>query len=101
MNSSPDGFTLVEMLVVLVLLGLLAGLATLSPAAGRLSFIERETGAPSIAAARRQAILHGQPVTIVHHDSARGAAAITAFPDGRLLGHPRYDPMTGRRDATR
>ncbi|MGH7754649.1 MAG: prepilin-type N-terminal cleavage/methylation domain-containing protein, partial [Gemmatimonadales bacterium] len=81
------GVTLVELLVVLVLLGLVAGvsglaIASLRPPEGAGARREWER-------ARTQAIRSGQAVVL---DSVR------FLPDGRAVG-PRADPLTGALDA--
>jgi len=95
------GLTLVEMLVVLVLLGAIAGVAT-------VAFAPVRVPAPSpvldaLTAARRKAIGSGRAVTITIAQDSGPPALATAWPDGRIVadGAVPLDPFTGRADATR
>jgi prepilin-type N-terminal cleavage/methylation domain-containing protein len=88
------GFTLVELLVVLVLLGIVAGVsATALPSLLRAPF--RPSLAMRLLAARREAVLAGRAVSLVVPDPRTGASRRWRFlPDGRALG-PGLDPRDG------
>jgi len=100
-STRRTGVTLIELLVVLVLLGLMAGLTT-------VSFRTRDTShgpdlAGRVAVARRAAIESGQAVELVVGDSG-AVHMVRALPDGRVLADTALgiDPMSGRvRDASR
>ena len=81
------GTTLVELLVVLVLLGLLTGFATLSVVA--LKPTAEATRLDSLRAARAQSIRSGSPV-VIQVDSTR----VRFLPDGQVLGGS-VDQFTG------
>lgn len=113
------GFTLVEMLVVLTILGLLAAVAT-ARLSVRPAFVDRARVrgalAEAISAARHQALVSGHPVPVdasklAIHDLAYQPAfgdtqaPLTVFPDGStsggivsIKGRPvvAIDWMTGR-----
>lgn len=93
------GVTLVELMVVLVLLGLLAGVVglTLHTAAPPASL---SPAMAAIAAARDSAIRGARPVTITltsADDVVDHVAWVTAYPDGRVAADPALgiDPMSG------
>ena len=93
------GVTLVELMVVLAVLGVMAGVVMLSWPPDR----SRQTGAAtvvgdSIATLRRRALQTGRPVAGVV--TIRGfKSAIIALPDGRIVGPERLgvNPLTGRK----
>jgi prepilin-type N-terminal cleavage/methylation domain-containing protein len=93
------GVTLVELLVVLVLLGLVAGVVGLTMhTAQPLAAIDPALS--TIAAARDSAIRTGRSVTITLE--ARDAQReVTAGPDGRVIADTALDidPLTGARNA--
>lgn len=96
MISSHQGVTLVELLVVLVLLSLMAGIVGLSWRAPEL--METPAGdRGAIAAARRRAAATGALVPVV---TSAGAASVEllALPDGRLVGPAgaQVDPLANR-----
>lgn len=100
MSRTRDGVTLIELIVVLAVLGILAGLTTVGFRAERP--VERSLAA-RIAAARRDAVQTGRPVSFVLDDSG-SPHAIRALPDGRVLADVDLgvDMTTGRiGDATR
>ncbi len=88
-HKTPSGFTLVEMLIVLVIMGLLASLAL-------ISFRELNSAAPnraeietSISLARERAAAIGKPVLIKLPESANFKASFSrqrlqAFADGSV-----------------
>lgn len=96
------GVTLVELLVVLVLLGIITGVVSLSLRSARSlpngSSIDAAQGA--VARARDSAVRLGRPVTIVIDRDAQ-PIAVRALPDGRVVADRRIDvePLTGVADA--
>jgi len=88
------GFTLVELMVVVVLLGLMAGVVGL---AWRPNPANREHHRDSIAEARHRALESGTPVRLQITVDGK-TYAIAALPDGRLIAPDslRLDPLTGR-----
>lgn len=93
-----SGFTLLEMLLVIFILGMLTGIAGLSlarvPVHAPISRVQAE-----LAEARRAAVLDGRIVTVeIATDSSRVTA--TFFPDGSGLvdGNERVDRLSGRPD---
>lgn len=117
--SREAGFTLVEMLVVLTIIGLLAAVAT-ARLSIRPAFVDRARVrgalAEAISSARHQALVSGRPVPVdanklAIHDLAYQPAfgdtrgSLTVFPDGStnggivsIKGRPTVaiDWMTGR-----
>jgi len=81
--------TLVELLVVLVLMGLLAGVVglTMSSTPGTTAL---DPVTASVLAARDSSLRTGHPVTI-RITVERDAYHATAFPDGRVLTDARLD----------
>jgi prepilin-type N-terminal cleavage/methylation domain-containing protein len=89
------GFTLVELIVTLALLGLLSGLAAAT--LGSLRMTKPDTRVQALARARERAIRTG---TRVRLDEANGKSVLF-LPDGRAVGHG-VDPLTGGpHDASR
>ena len=82
------GFTLVELIVTLALLGLLSGLAAAT--LGSLRKAEPDTRAQALARARERAIRTG---TRVRLDDAKGESVLF-LPDGRAVGDG-VEPFTG------
>ena len=82
------GFTLVELIVTLALLGLLSGLAAAT--LGGLRMTEPDTRAQALARARERAIRTG---TRVRLDDAHGESVLF-LPDGRAVGDG-VDPLIG------
>ncbi len=82
------GFTLVELIVTLALLGLLSGLAAAT--LGSLRMTESDTRVQALARARERAIRTG---TRVRLDDPNGESVLF-LPDGRAVGGG-VDPFTG------
>lgn len=101
MRRLTAGFTLIELIVVLALLGVMAGLTGLALGADRQPDPDRERLA-LVADARREAlmqrhrVLFSVPLPGGHHAEA------LALPDGRVLADAGLDidPLNGRPDAT-
>lgn len=93
------GVTLVELLVVLVLLGLVAGVVGLTIRTAK-PIAATDPALAAVAAARDSAIRTGCTVSIELsvNDAQR---EITASPDGRVLADTALDinPLTGARNA--
>ncbi len=92
------GFTLVELIVVLAILGLMAGMSGLALASLQAP---RETSCVhALRTARDRAVTTGSAISlsVVSCDSVSNRAPRTAhvlfLPDGRALG-PGVDPLTG------
>lgn len=86
-----SGFTLLEVIVVLALLGLLLGVSALSFAslkAPREADRDRE-----LRYARSEAVQTGRPV-VTGDNHARRTTHVLFLPDGRAIG-PGADPLTG------
>jgi len=94
----PRGVTLVELLVVIVLLGLVAGVA----GAAFRSWKAPASADPvtaSVERARAEALASGRAVTVELRDPAGRVASATAFPDGAVVadGMARgIDRLSGR-----
>ena len=87
----PSGFTLVEVIVVTVILGLImgmSGLAFVGLRAPRESNVVRE-----LRRARREAVQAGRPVSI-GGNHAPLTTHVLFLPDGRAIGVG-ADPLTG------
>lgn len=101
-RCTPQGVTLVELMVVLVLLGVLAGVVGLTlTAAPHPSAVDAATAA--ILAARDSAVRSGRAVTISVVVSEHVHDA-TALPDGRVItdAPAAIDPLSGSvRDSAR
>lgn len=97
--NAVRGVTLVELLVVLVLLGLVAGVVGLTIHTAKPVAVT-DPALAAIAAARDSAIRTGRTVSIELdvHDAQR---EITASPDGRVLADTAFDinPLSGARNA--
>ena len=76
------GFTLMELIVVLALMGILAGVAALS-AAGSAPL--RQRSALSSETARDSAIMDGEPRTATVADTGGNLGHVTFLPDGRVV----------------
>jgi len=93
MSALPrrSGFTLVEVIVVLAVMGISAGLATV---AFRSLIPESDTEAQSwagqVRSARRRAVSATTPFVLRSADKA----PILFLPDGRVVGEG-FDPLTG------
>jgi prepilin-type N-terminal cleavage/methylation domain-containing protein len=81
------GFTLIELIVVLAILGLLSGTSAL--AFGALRRPDRDDRIHRIAAAQREAVKTGRNARLI-----LGRDTITFLPDGRSVGRG-ADPLTG------
>ncbi len=91
------GLSLVELLVVLAIMGLLAGVTALAVPPRR----QADLAGRSIERARLTAIRTGQVVELtVDSVGADGPSLLEFLPDGRVLGSG-IDPWTGGRDAER
>jgi len=92
-RGPAGGFTLVELIVAIAVLGLTAGVATV--AFGNLMRRPPETSTWDARRreARRTAVETARPV-ILRPDSALGSPVLF-LPDGRALGEG-LDPLTGR-----
>ncbi len=92
----PAGFTLVEVLVVIAILGLIFGVSGLAFSSLRLPRESMRIAA--LRAARATAIRTGRPVrAVLPRDTAAYRSPLPAplfLPDGRAVG-PAVDPLTG------
>jgi prepilin-type N-terminal cleavage/methylation domain-containing protein len=96
MTASMRGNTLVELLVVLAVLGIIAGVTGLT--FGRAPHrIAPDAADAIIANARRQALRSGSSVTVTM-SSGDTLLAATAYPDGRVVADSllAIDPLSGR-----
>jgi prepilin-type N-terminal cleavage/methylation domain-containing protein len=82
------GSTLVELMVVLLILGLVTGLASF--AVGALRSPAESERAKEMSRARAAAIRSGKALSV----PAESGAVIRFLPDGRAIGHG-VDPLTG------
>ena len=89
MRSTPRGFTLLEVMVVVAILGVIVGVSGLGFASLRVPPASAWTRA--VNRARVDAIRRGQSVRALVPDSL---AAPLFLPDGRAIG-PGVDPLTG------
>ncbi len=89
--SSPLGFTLLEVIVVLAILGLTFGVSAL--AFTSLKFPRESDLVRELRHARSDAIRTGRPVVIDSNHAPR-TTHVLFLPDGRAIG-PRVDPLTG------
>ena len=87
MTTKPNGFTMIEVVVVLALLGIVLGLSAVGVASLRPP--ARSTELLQLDSARRSAILSGALVRL-----GTGRAVGLLLPDGRGIG-PNLDPLTG------
>ena len=100
-GKARAGFTLVELLVVLAILGVMAGVVGL--AARRLDDTDPAAArSAAIADARRRALETRRPVTVEFRDGDT-VRWMTARPDGSVRGDTALglDPLTGRPRAAR
>ncbi len=90
------GYTLIEMLIVLAILGIAAGVAGLGFRSAMPAAVNDTTA--SIALARRDAIRSGKSITIFVEHAGRVLSA-TAHPDGRVVADSALgvDCLSGRR----
>lgn len=89
--------TLVELLVVLLLLGGLAGMSAFAATGTRGPGLGRTPDDRRLDSARAAAILTGRAVRVDRHTGA----PVRFLPDGRAVGND-VDPLTGRTaDASR
>jgi prepilin-type N-terminal cleavage/methylation domain-containing protein len=95
------GFTLAELMVVLAVLGVMAGVAGLAARSLERTDPEAERDA-LVAAARREALRTRRPVELVL-PGAEGPLRLTALPDGSVRADAGLglDPLTGRPRAAR
>lgn len=96
-----SGATLAELIVVLAVLGIMASVVGLTARTAEPRQVSDGTIA-TIAAARREALLSGRPVTLTVELAGRTAAA-TAWPDGSISADSALavDPLSGRAHARR
>lgn len=87
--SRPTGVTLVEMVVVLTLMGVLAGIGGLAFAGLRGPAADPWSGAVTSA---RQAAIDSGITVLLAADSVH--ASVLLLPDGRAIGQG-VDPLTG------
>jgi prepilin-type N-terminal cleavage/methylation domain-containing protein len=87
----PSGFTLLEVLVVLVILGLIMGMSGLAFVGLRAP--RQSTWAGALRRARSEAIHTGRPVSI-GGNHAPLTTHVRFLPDGRAIGVG-ADPLTG------
>jgi prepilin-type N-terminal cleavage/methylation domain-containing protein len=88
--ETKDGYTLVEVIVVLAILGLAAGISGLALAS--LKTPRESQRVRVLREARNQAIRSGRPVRAVFDGSLLTGPLF--LPDGRAVG-PNVDPLTG------
>ncbi|HEX2210518.1 MAG TPA: prepilin-type N-terminal cleavage/methylation domain-containing protein [Longimicrobium sp.] len=95
------GFTLVEMMVVLAILGVMAGVAGLAARSLERTDAASERAA-AIAGARRTALQTRRPVTLAVQTDG-GPARFIAYPDGSVRADSTLglDVLTGRPRAAR
>lgn len=97
MTATRDGFTLVELLVVLAILGVTTAIAGLAFRADRRGSGPAALAMERVRILRHDAVVAGYEVsaTLMLDDRAR---AVTAFPDGRVIGDslPALDPLAGQ-----
>lgn len=96
----PAGVTLVEMLVVLAVLGIMAGMVGLAWQPGSWVAGDPQLSHEAIASVRRQALESGKPVQAVVTLDGR-PVQVRAMPDGRVLGAEQLNvnPLSGVVDA--
>jgi prepilin-type N-terminal cleavage/methylation domain-containing protein len=95
-TRKKTGVTLVELLVVLVILGVMAGVVGLAWQPGRWLGGAGADSTESLPVVRRWALQSGRPIQAVV--SIRGHAIhVLAFPDGRVLGAEslQVNPLNG------
>jgi len=85
------GFTLIELIVVIAIIGLIAAISGLAVAGLKLPRESEEIAA--LRRARTEAIMTGAPMRAVDHRSPPTAHPLF-LPDGRALGSG-VDPLTG------
>jgi prepilin-type N-terminal cleavage/methylation domain-containing protein len=93
---NQGGFTLVELIVVLAILGVLAGVAALA-AGGTLA--DKQATADPDAALLDSAIVLGRPVSRYIVDSTGAAEWQTYMPDGRTMHGPAFRSTEPDSDA--
>jgi prepilin-type N-terminal cleavage/methylation domain-containing protein len=81
------GVTLIELLVVIVLLAVIASVLTLQFVPPRVE--RRPDIVEAVLKAQRAAIAEGTAQTVVVHADSGDAHAVTALPDGRVIGAER------------
>jgi prepilin-type N-terminal cleavage/methylation domain-containing protein len=95
-NRNPSGVTLVELLVVLVILGVMAGVVGLAWRPGRWLGSTGADSAESLPVVRRRALASGRTIQAIVSIGGR-AIHVLAFPDGRVLGAEslQVNPLNG------
>ena len=99
--GTRDGYTLVEVIVVLALIGLVVGIGGLALAS--LKVPRESESVRAMRDARTKAIRTGDPVSLTFPILDTGLNKRTThlfLPDGRAIG-PGLDPLTGVPDARR
>ncbi len=90
-SFSPSGFTLLEVIVVLVILGLIMGMSGVAFVALRAPGESNRAG--ELRRARSEAIQAGRPVSAGGNHSPL-TTHVLFLPDGRAIGSG-VDPLTG------
>lgn len=94
-RSAPHGFTIIELIVTIVLLGVLASVAAVAITASPRTQ-DTPDNRDAIQRARAEAVRSGTRVTITMRGKS-GRVLLTAFPDGSVAADSalQLDPLTG------